>query len=136
MKTYRQKYIITIGDFIVVNSNIPIIKKEEPEDTVLTLNTALDLKNYLDKHFPSHFNYCYKENRKGELIKIGFHNYYCWNTKRFKPNDIINAKVEIKYIPYRMTLKELSEYSDSTLAIQYIKQEYNKTVDEIIMEVN
>ena len=136
MKTYRQKYTITIGDFIVTSSNIPIIKKEVPENIVLTLNTALDLKNYLDKHFPSRFNYCYKENRKGELTKISFHNYCCWDTKRFKPNDIINAKVEIKYIPYRMTLKELSEYSDSTLAIQYIKQEYNKTVDEIIMEVN
>lgn len=136
MKTYRRKYTITIGDFIVINSNIPIIKKEEPENIVLTLNTALDLKNYLDKHFFCDFNYCYKENRKGELTKICFYNYCCWDTKRFKPNDIINAKVEIKYIPYRMTLKELSEYSDSTLAIQYIKQEYNKTVDEIIMEVN
>ena len=136
METYRRKYTITIGDFIVVNSNIPVIKKEKPENIVLTLNTALDLKNYLDKHFFGDFNYCYKENRKGELTKIGFHNSYCWETKRFKPNDIVNAKVEIKYIPYRMTLKELSEYSDSTLAIQYIKQEYNKTVDEIIMEVN
>ena len=136
MRTYRRKYTITIGDFIVKNSNIPVIKKEEPENIVLTLNTALDLKNYLDKHFFGDFNYCYKENRKGELTKIGFHNYCRWDTKRFKPNDIINAKVEIKYIPYRMTLKELSEYSDSTLAIQYIKQEYNKTVDEIIMEVN
>ena len=136
MRTYRRKYTITIGDFIVKNSNIPVIKKEEPENIVLTLNTALDLKNYLDKHFFGDFNYCYKENRKGELTKIGFHNYCCWDTKKFKPNDIINAKVEIKYIPYRMTLKELSEYSDSTLAIQYIKQEYNKTVDEIIMEVN
>ena len=48
MKTYRQKYTITIGDFIVINSNIPVIKKEEPENIVLTLNTALDLKNYLD----------------------------------------------------------------------------------------
>ena len=136
MKTYRRKYTITIGDFIVINSNIPVIKKEEPENIVLTLNTALDLKNYLDKHFFGDFNYCYKENRKGELTKIGFHNYCYYDTKRFKPNDIINAKVEIKYIPYRMTLKELSEYSDSTLAIQYIKQEYNKTVDEIIMEIN
>ena len=70
MKTYRRKYTITIGDFIVINSNIPVIKKEEPENIVLTLNTALDLKNYLDKHFFGDFNYCYKENRKGELTKI------------------------------------------------------------------
>lgn len=136
MKTYRRKYTITIGNFTVISSNIPVIEKEEPKNIVLTLNTALDLKNYLDKHFFGDFNYYYKENRKGELTRISFYNYCLWEKKSFKPNDIANAKVEIIYIPYKMTLKELSEYHNSTLAIQYIKQEYNKTVDEIITEVN
>ena len=135
MKTYRQKVTITIGNFTVISSNIPVIEKEEPKNIVLTLNTALDLKNYLDKHFFGDFNYCYKENRKGELTRISFYNYCLWEKKSFKPNDIVNAKVEIKYMPCRMTLKELSEYSDSTLAIQYIKQEYNKTPLEIMTEV-
>lgn len=116
MKTYRQKATITIGNFTVISSNIPVILKEEPENVTQTLNTALDLKNYIDKHYFGGFNYCLKENRKGELTRISFYNYCPWEKKSFKPNDIVNAKVEIKYMPCRMTLKELSEYSDSTLA--------------------
>lgn len=134
MKTYKRIIKITINDQPIRYLNHSIILKDEPKNTIETFNNPLDFSNYFFKNGLS--NCYFHSNRKGEIKKIIFYNFSDGSSKSCKPNDTINGKVETEYISYQMPLKELSEYPDSTLAIQYIKQEYNKTVDEIIMEMN
>lgn len=134
MKTYKRIIKIIIDDQVINSLNHSIILKNEPENITKIFNDPVKFGNFLFEEML--FGCEFRSNRKGEIAKIIFYNWSERTSKSYKSSDIIDAKITIEYKPYKMTLKELSEYPDSTVATQYIKQEYNKTVDEIITEVN
>ncbi len=135
MKIYKQITEILIDNAVIYHYNDLHISIDECVNTFKTLKSPIDLTNYLIEHnYPIHW-YCWKNFKNNLIKKIIFYTYN-GNTVTCKVDKEYNIQINTIYKPYNASIKELSEYHDSTLAIQYIKQEYNKTPFEIITEVN
>ena len=135
MKIYKQITEILIDNAVIYYYNDLHISLDECVNTFKPLKSPIELTNYLIEHnYPRHWHSW--KNLKGNLIKKIIFYTYNGNTVTCKANKEYNIQINTIYKPYNASIKELTSYSDSTLALQYIKQEYNKTVDEIITGVN